>query len=150
MAATWDDRHYSITEERSLLQFSKSSPRGTAIVTQAVINIESLVRSDEVFLPARPKVEQEEMQSNLVGWADDDLAPYLTRRSVQAGQLVYEICHRGKTRWQMSVSDLREADRNRLLEEAGQRDIELLDILEEERARHPLIMRARFQLRRMQ
>jgi hypothetical protein len=150
IAARWDDKHYSITEERAVLEFSKSSPRATAIVTQAVITIKSLVPSDELFLPARPKVEQEELQPNLVGWADDDLAQFFTRRSVQDGQLVYEICRRGKTRWQMSVNDLREADRHQLVEETGLREIELFNVLEEERPRHPLIMRAKYQLRRRQ
>ncbi len=54
MAARWDDKHYSITEEQSVLQFSKPFPRATSIVTQAVITIENVAPSDEVFLPARP------------------------------------------------------------------------------------------------
>ena len=88
IAATWNDEHYSIAEERSVLQFSKASSGAGRIVTQAVIKIDAPAPPDEAFLPARPKAGREEQTERcLVGWAD--LAEFFTRASIQNGQLVY-------------------------------------------------------------
>jgi hypothetical protein len=149
--AQWDDVDFSITESHDVLQFSKTRPGARGIVTQAVINITSPAPSDEVFLPARPKVGQaEQIERQLLGSIYDDLAEFFTKRSVQNGRLVYEINRQGKANWQMSLSDLRESDQLQLFEEARERQIGLLHVDDKSRARHPLIMRAKFMLRRGQ
>jgi hypothetical protein len=148
MAARWDDEHYAITEDHVVLQFSKAAPTAKGIVTQAVINVDSRVPSDEAFLPAKPKVGLEEhTERRIVGAADDELARFFTRQSVQNGRLVYEVRHKGKASWSMSMGDLRDPDRLKITHEAQDRNIELLDLYEDSRARHPLIMRAKFRLR---
>jgi hypothetical protein len=150
-AARWEDQEYSIIENGSVLQFSRAIPDVSGIVTQAVIIVKNVVPSDETFLPAKPKAELEEhTDRRVIGWAYDDLAKFFTKASVQDGRLVYETQRRGKASWKISISDLREPDRRNLVDEAGERQVELLDMLEESRARHPLIMRAKFRLRRRQ
>ncbi len=147
-SATWDEKDYSITGAHSALHFSRSHPEVHGIVTQATITVESLAPSEEVFLPAKPKVGQEvQIEQRLVGRMDEDLEGFFTRPSVRDGHLVYEVCHRGRATWQMSVGDLRESDRRRLFEDADESQVELLDRLEETRERHPLIMRAKYRLR---
>jgi hypothetical protein len=149
MAARWDDKHFSITEEQSIPLFAQSRPGTKGVVTQAVINVESLVASGEAFLPAKPKVEREERANRrILGWIDADLAGFFTKASIRDGQLVYEIQHPGKSTWTLSVSDLRDADKRSLYEEAKARQIDLFDAMEEKRARHPFIMRAKYRLHR--
>lgn len=148
MAGAWESGDYSITDTRSVLLFSIKPADRSGIVTQAVIHIANPAPSDEAFLPRKPKAESEdETERHVVGSTDEDIARFFTRQSIQNGQLVYEVRHRGKASWKMSIGDLREPDRQKLLEEADERQVELLDVLDEKRARHPLIMRAKYRLR---
>jgi hypothetical protein len=146
--ATWSDEDYSIIEARDVLYFSKTPLGGAGIVTQAMINIESLARPNEAFLPARPKAGwDEQTERHVVGRADADLSDFFTKASIQNGRLLYEIRRHGEGNWRVSLSDLREPDQRKLQEAAEDQHVLLVDVYEEKRARHPLIMRAKYQLR---
>lgn len=148
MAAAWHDKHFSITEERSVLYFSRQPARAEGIVTQAVLIIDHTVAPDEAFLSARPKAESDdEAEQRLLDRIDDDMVKAFTRASIREGRLVYETCRKGKAKWKLPIEDLRDADQRRLYEEAATRDVDLMNVLEEKRARHPLIMRAKYILR---
>jgi hypothetical protein len=152
MAARWGDEQFSITEDdRAVLQFARPRSEPKGIVTQGVINIESLVSSEEAFLPTKPKVDREEHRERRpLGLIDDDLATFFTKASIRRGQLVYETVYPGKAKWKLRISDLREPDKRSLYEEAQAHQIDLFDVDETELPRHPCIMRAKYKLRRRQ
>jgi len=148
MAATWNEEHYSITEEPLILRFAKTPHSAEGIVTQAVINIDCLAPAEEAYLPTKPKAGWEEQtERRILSWMDQDLAEFFTRGSIRDGHLVYEIRHWGKANWKLSIGDLREKEQRQLHDHAEARQIGLIDVLEERRSRHPLIMRAKYRLR---
>jgi hypothetical protein len=147
--ASWSDEHYSIIEERQILLFSKRASDTAHVVTQAVINIDGPAPSSEAFLSTRPKaVAEENRDDRLLEPIDPDMSRFFSKPSVRSGKLFYELRRRGGTKWNLPVGDLREQDRDALQGKADERSIEMVEAEDNQgRIRHPLIMRAKYQLR---
>jgi HKD family nuclease len=149
ITASWAGDDYSIIDEPPVLHFSRGSPDAEGIVTQAVINIERFGPPDEAFLPSKPKAESvEQTAEQLVGEAGDDLVKFFTKASVRRGHLVYEVRHQGTAAWKLPIGELRESSRLELRDIAESRQIQLFDEPDVTQPHHPLIMRARYVLRK--
>lgn len=145
----WSEEHYSIVEERNVLQLSHVTPSAGHIVTQAVINIEGNAPSDEAFLSARPKAEAgEKTSSYFIGKIDPDIGEFFSRESVRDGQLVYQINQRGDLQWAVPIEDLRPGEQGKLGLLADNLRLKISSNQEKSsnRVRHPMIMRAKYQL----